>query len=184
MTITQTEVKDVYILQPKVFGDARGWFTESYNEQTLQKHGLSYTFVQDNHSFSAQSGTLRGLHVQKGEAAQAKIVRCVAGEILDVAVDLREGSPTYLKWTAVKLTADNFRQLLIPRGFAHGFLTLCDNVQVMYKADNVYNPKEDCSIAWNDPDIGVEWGIQNPILSDKDKSAPRLKDSEVHFDSL
>lgn len=181
MNIIKTDVLDVYILEPKVFGDNRGWFMESWSERTLAEAGLHYKFVQDNHSFSAQKGTLRGLHFQKGEAAQAKLVRCAKGAVLDVAVDVRKGSPTYKKWVAVELSADNKRQLLIPRGFLHGFLTLTDDVEFLYKADNFYNYEADRNIIWNDPEINVDWGISNPILSDKDAKAPRLCESDIDF---
>ena len=131
----------------------------------MEQAGLSFAFLQDNHSFSAQKGTLRGLHFQKNPFAQAKLVRCVRGAILDVAVDIRQGSPYFGKWTAVELSAENKQQLLIPRGFAHGFLTLTDDAEILYKADQYYSPETDRSIAWNDPAIGVVWGITSPILS-------------------
>ena len=181
MKVIKTEVKDVYIIEPRVFGDKRGWFMESWSKKTMEEEGLFYDFVQDNHSFSEKKGTLRGLHFQKGSAAQAKLVRCARGSVLDVAVDLRIGSPTYLKWAAVELTEENFRQFMIPRGCAHGFLTLSDNVEFLYKADNYYCPEADGGIAWNDPSIGIEWGISDPILSDKDANAPLLSDSDVKF---
>lgn len=181
MNIIKTRVLDVYILEPKVFGDSRGWFIESWSRQKMEEAGLFYNFVQDNHSFSACKGTLRGLHFQKGEACQAKLVRCVKGAVLDVAVDLREGSPSYKKWIAVELTAENKRQLLIPRGFAHGFLTLTDDVEFVYKADNYYSPENDRSILWNDEELNIEWGIENPILSSKDIIAPKLSESDVDF---
>lgn len=181
MNIIKTDVLDLYIIEPTVFGDSRGWFLESWSAKNFEEAGLNYTFVQDNHSLSAQKGTLRGLHFQKGEAAQAKLVRCTRGAVLDVAVDMREGSPTYKKWIAVELSAENFRQVLIPRGFIHGFLTLTDDVEFQYKTDNYYNKEADRSIRWNDPDIGVDWSIKNPILSDKDKNAPYLHDSDIDF---
>ncbi|HHY26993.1 MAG TPA: dTDP-4-dehydrorhamnose 3,5-epimerase [Desulfitobacterium dehalogenans] len=181
MNVIATDVLDVYIIEPQVFGDYRGWFMESWSEKKMQEAGLYYNFVQDNHSFSAQKGTLRGLHFQKGDAAQAKLVRCTKGAVLDVAVDLRKGSTTYKKWVAVELSAENKRLLLIPRGFAHAFLTLTDNVEFLYKADNFYCPEADRSIIWNDPDINVAWGIENPIVSGKDASAPRLCDSDADF---
>ncbi len=181
MNIIKTDVTDVFIIEPKVFGDNRGYFMESWSEQKMLDVGLKYHFVQDNHSYSSQKNTLRGIHFQKGDAAQAKLVRCVEGAVLDVAVDLRIGSPTYKKWVAVELSAENKRQLLIPRGFGHGFLTLTDNVQFLYKADNVYNFEMDRNIIWNDPEININWGIDNPILSDKDAKAPLLKDSDVDF---
>ena len=177
----QTELKEVMILEPRVFGDNRGWFMESWSKQEFEKLGLSYDFVQDNHSFSAQKGTLRGLHFQMNPFAQAKLVRCARGAILDVAVDIRKGSEQYGKWVAVELSAENKKQLLIPRGFAHGFLTLTDDVEILYKADQYYNPQADRSIAWNDPFINVEWGITDPILSRKDQEAPLLADSDVNF---
>ena len=181
MNVIKTDVLDVYILEPQVFGDKRGWFMETWSTRNMENAGLYYNFVQDNQSYSAEKGTLRGLHFQKGDAAQAKLVRCGKGAVLDVAVDLRKGSPTYKKWVAVELSADNKRQLLIPRGFAHGFLTLTDDVEFLYKEDNLYAPKTDRNIIWNDPDIGVEWNIQNPILSDKDAKAPKLSESDVDF---
>ncbi|MCY1713488.1 dTDP-4-dehydrorhamnose 3,5-epimerase [Caproiciproducens galactitolivorans] len=181
MNVIKTNVFDVYILEPQVFGDKRGWFMETWSTKNMEKAGLYYNFVQDNQSYSATKGTLRGLHFQKGDAAQAKLVRCGRGSVLDVAVDLRKGSPTYKKWAAVELSAENKRQLLIPRGFAHGFLTLTDDVEFLYKEDNLYIPATDRNIIWNDPEIGVNWGIQNPIVSDKDAKAPRLCESDVDF---
>lgn len=181
MKVIQTDVLDVYILEPQVFGDNRGWFMESWSARTLEEAGLHYYFVQDNQSFSAQRGTLRGLHFQKGDDAQAKLVRCNKGSVLDVAVDLRKGSPSYKKWVAVELSAENKRQLLIPRGFAHAFLTLSDDVEFLYKADNYYCPEADRNILWNDEEINVAWGIENPILSEKDTQAPRLSESDVDF---
>lgn len=181
MNVLKTDIEDVFIIEPKVFGDHRGWFMESWSKKKMEAVGLFYDFVQDNHSYSAHRGTLRGLHFQKSDAAQAKLVRCVRGAVLDVAVDLRKGSPTYLKWVAVELSAENKRQLMIPRGFAHGFLALTDDVEILYKADNPYDPEADRSIIWNDPDIGIDWGIENPILSEKDRNAPRLAESDVDF---
>lgn len=154
---------------------------ESWSQKKMEDAGLHYEWIQDNHSFSATKGTLRGLHFQKGEAAQAKLVRCAKGAVLDVAVDMREGSPTYKKWVAVELSAENHRQLLIPRGFLHGFVTLTDDVEFLYKADNLYSPENDRNILWNDPEIGVEWGVENPIISDKDAKAPKLADSDIDF---
>lgn len=179
MNVVKTAVMDVYIIEPQVFGDNRGWFMETWSQKKMEDAGLYYDFVQDNQSFSATKGTLRGLHFQKGEAAQAKLVRCGKGAVLDVAVDLRRGSPTYKKWVAVELSAENKRQLLIPRGFAHGFLTLTNDVEFLYKEDNLYAPETDRNIIWNDPEIGVEWGIENPILSAKDQKAPKLCDCDI-----
>lgn len=181
MQIQATELTGVYIITPKIFGDDRGWFFESWSKTKLTACGIECDFVQDNHSMSKQSNTLRGLHFQLNPKAQAKLLRCTKGEILDVAVDIRKNSPTYRKWVSVKLSEDNKKQLFIPKGFAHGFLTLTDDVQVMYKADEYYSPEHDRSIAWNDPTIGVAWGCKNPILSQKDKNAPLLSESDVNF---
>ncbi len=181
MKIVKTDVPGVYILEPQVFGDSRGWFMETWSRRTMEKAGLRYEFVQDNQSYSAKKGTLRGLHFQKGDDSQAKLVRCTRGAVLDVAVDLRKGSPAYKKWTGVELSAENKRQFLIPRGFAHAFLTLTDDVEFQYKADNFYAPAADRNIRWNDPEIGVKWGIEAPILSEKDQKAPFLSESDVDF---
>lgn len=178
MNIIKTKLEDVLIIEPKVFGDNRGWFTETYSKEKL---GLDIDFIQDNHSFSGKKGTLRGLHFQTNPKAQTKLVRCTKGEILDVAVDIREGSPTYKQWVAVELTADNKKQLLIPKGFAHGFLTLTDDVEVQYKVDEYYSPECDRSIRFDDAEIDVNWGIENPILSEKDLNAPLLKDCDINF---
>ena len=176
MNFKETALKDVYIIEPKVFGDHRGWNYESWTERDLDNAGPHYHFVQDNQSFSAKKGTLRGLHFQKGEYSQAKLVRCVRGTVLDVAVDLRHESPTYLKWIGVELSEENKLQLMIPRGFAHGFVTLSDNVEFIYKLDNYYAPAHEASIRFDDPDINVNWGETDPILAEKDKNAPYLKD--------
>lgn len=176
MDLLKTKLEGVYILIPKVFGDYRGFFMESWSRRTMEEAGLYYDFVQDNHSLSTVKGTLRGIHFQKGDKAQAKLVRCVRGAVLDVAVDLRHDSPTYKQWVGVELSEENKKQLLIPRGFGHGFVTLTDHVEFLYKADNYYAPEADGGIRWNDPDIGVDWGISNPILSEKDTKNPFLKD--------
>ena len=176
MKITETKLKGVYTVEPKVFGDERGWFMESWTKQKFDSAGLHVDFVQDNHSSSATKGTLRGLHYQVEPMAQAKLIRCTRGEIFDVAVDIRKGSPQYKKWVGVTLTAENKKQLFIPRGFAHAFLTLTDDVEVQYKTDNYYAPHYDGNIRWNDPDINIEWPIEPVILSDKDKNAPLLKE--------
>ena len=181
MNIIRTEIEDVLIIEPKVFGDHRGWFTETYSKAKFQELGIDIEFVQDNHSMSAQKGTLRGLHFQTSPKAQTKLVRCIKGKILDVAVDLRKGSSTYKQWVGVELSEENKKQLLIPKGFAHGFLTLTDDVEVQYKVDEYYAPECDRSIRFDDPEIGVDWGIEDPILSEKDLKAPLLKDSDVDF---
>lgn len=181
MDVIQTKLDGVYILLPKVFGDHRGWFMESWSRRTMEEAGLFYDFVQDNHSMSAVRGTLRGIHFQRGDKAQAKLVRCVRGAVLDVSVDLRHDSPTYRQWVAVELSGENRKQLLIPRGFGHGFVTLTDDVEFLYKADQYYAPEADGGIRWNDPDIGVDWGVDQPILSEKDKKNPFLKELEPVF---
>lgn len=181
MKITKTKLDGVFIIEPDVFGDNRGFFMESWNKKKMEEAGLFYDFVQDNHSKSTVKGTLRGIHFQKGDKAQAKLVRCVKGVVLDVAVDLRKNSPTFKQWVGVELSAENKKQLLIPRGFGHGFVTLTDDVEFLYKADNYYEPEADAGIRWNDPDIGVEWGVENPILSEKDKKNPFLKDCKDLF---
>lgn len=181
MKITKTKLEGVVIIEPDVFGDNRGFFMESWNKKKMEEAGLYYDFVQDNHSKSTVKGTLRGIHFQKSDKAQAKLVRCVKGAVLDVAVDLRKNSPTFKQWVGVELSAENKKQLLIPRGFGHGFVTLTDDVEFLYKADNYYAPEADAGIRWNDTEIGVEWGVENPILSEKDKKNPFLKDCKDLF---
>ena len=178
MKITKTKLDGVVIIEPDVFGDKRGFFMESWNKKKMSELGLEYDFVQDNHSKSTVKGTLRGIHFQKDDKAQAKLVRCVKGAVLDVAVDLRKNSPTFKQWVGVELSEENKKQLLIPRGFGHGFVTLTDDVEFLYKADNYYAPEAEGGIRWNDPDIGVVWGVENPILSEKDKVNPLLKEYE------
>jgi len=176
INILETTVKDVYILEPKVFGDHRGWFMETWSKREMEAAGFYYDFVQDNHAYSTKKGTIRGLHFQKGEASQAKLVRCVRGAILDVAVDIRKSSPTFGKWVATELSAENKRMLLVPRGFAHGYATLTDEVDFLYKVDNAYCPQAERGIRWNDPKLNIEWGIENPVLLDRDANAPLLAD--------
>ena len=181
MDFIKTKIDGVVIVEPKVFGDHRGFFMESYSKREFEKAGLFYDFVQDNHSSSTVKGTLRGLHFQKGDKAQAKLVRCTRGRVMDVAVDLRKSSPTFLKWISVELSEENKRQLFIPRGFAHGFVTLTDNCELQYKADNYYAPEADGAIAYNDPQIGVEWGVENPVLSAKDAAARPYGEQDIDF---
>ena len=177
----ETALPGVLIIEPQVFGDHRGWFMETWSQAKFEALGLSVRFVQDNHSFSAQKGTLRGLHFQKSPKAQAKLLRCSRGAILDVAVDLRRASTNYCKWVSVALSAENKRQIFIPKGFGHGFVTLTDDVEVQYKVDELYDPACDRSIRYDDPAIGVDWGMTHPILSKKDLDAPLLKDSDCDF---
>ncbi len=182
MKLTKTNLDGVMIIEPTVYGDNRGWFMETYNNCNLKAAGINLHFVQDNHSFSAQKGTLRGLHYQLNPKAQTKLVRCTKGSIYDVIVDIRKGSQTFGKWVGIELTAENKKQLLIPKGFAHGFITLTENVEVQYKVDELYAPECDRGIIWNDPEIGIEWPMNiEPILSAKDENAPLLKTAENNF---
>jgi len=180
MNVVATAIPDVLILEPQVFGDDRGFFLESYNEREFRAAtGLERHFVQDNHSRSAR-GVLRGLHYQLRQT-QGKLVRVVAGEVFDIAVDLRRTSPTFGRWAGVTLSAANKRQLWIPEGFAHGFLVLSESADFLYKATDYYAPEWDRGIAWNDPDLGIPWPLDGaPLLSDKDRRAPRLRDAEVY----
>lgn len=175
-----TEIEGVYIIESVVYGDERGYFTETYNEKEFKDNGLNYTFVQDNQSKS-KKGVLRGLHFQK-TYPQAKLVRVLEGEVFDVAVDLRANSKTYGKWVGVKLSGENKKQFMIPRGFAHGFLVLSDTATFCYKCDEFYHPEDEGGIIWNDPDIAIDWGdVKDVILSEKDKKHLSLKESEVVF---
>ena len=181
MKILKTKLEGVLIIEPEIFKDNRGIFMESWNKKKMIAAGLDYDFVQDNHSKSTIRGTLRGIHFQIGDKAQAKLVHCINGSVLDVVVDLRKNSPTFKQWVGIELSAENKKQLLIPRGFGHGFVTLTDDVEFLYKADNYYAPEADAGIRWNDPEIGVEWGVENPILSEKDKKNPFFKDFKNLF---
>ena len=180
MKIEKTELKDAFIIEPDVFGDSRGWFMETYSKIKLVDATM-VEFVQDNQSFSSQKGIIRGLHCQLNPHCQTKLIRCTRCEILDVIVDIRKGSPTYKKWIKVVLTAENKKQLYIPKGFLHGFVTLTDDVEVQYKVDDYYSKECDRSVKFNDPEFSVEWGIENPILSDKDKNAPLYSESDCDF---
>lgn len=176
----ETEIKDVYIIEPKLYGDNRGYFMETYKEESFKEAGLNYIFVQDNESRS-KKGVLRGLHFQK-TYPQAKLVRVLEGEVYDVAVDLRKDSPTYGKYVGVLLSAENKRQFMIPRGFAHGFLVLSDTATFCYKCDELYHPEDEGGIIYNDPDINIKWpNKDNILLSDKDAKHPNLKERKVNF---
>jgi len=177
----KTKLDGVLILNPDVIGDSRGWFMETYNQTKYNAIGIDVEFVQDNHSFSKQIGILRGLHFQNAPMAQSKLVRCTRGKILDVAVDLRRGSPMFAQWISVELSEENKQQLFIPQGFGHGFLTLSEDVEVQYKVDQLYSKEHDRSIRFDDPAIGIEWPKFETILSQKDIDAPLLKDSDVNF---
>lgn len=180
MRVIPTEIDGVLILEPRLFQDSRGYFFESFNQKEFESKVGAVTFVQDNESKSCY-GVVRGLHFQKGEHAQSKLVRVVKGKVLDVAVDLRPGSPTFGKYVSVELSEDNHLQFFIPRGFAHGFSVLSDEVVFQYKCDNFYCPESEGAIAWDDPDLGIDWKIpaDRIILSDKDRKHPRLKDYEI-----
>lgn len=180
MELIKTSIDGLLIIKPDVFKDDRGYFYESYNKERFAKVGLNIDFVQDNESKSCK-GVLRGLHFQKPPFAQGKLVRVIKGSVMDVAVDLRKDSPTYGKWESVVLTEENKLQFWIPEGFAHGFVALEDNTIFNYKCTNVYNKESEGSILWNDPDININWNIDNPILSEKDKISPLFKNFESPF---
>ena len=180
LKFTKTEIEGVYIIEPKVFGDNRGYFMETYNEQEFKNNGLEYNFVQDNQSKS-KKGVLRGLHFQKTHP-QAKLVRVLEGEVFDVAVDLRKSSKTYGKWVGVILSEENKKQFMIPRGFAHGFVVLSETAVFAYKCDDFYHPEDEGGIMWNDPDINIEWPYKGELLlSEKDKVHPLLKECKIKF---
>jgi dTDP-4-dehydrorhamnose 3,5-epimerase len=172
--VTPTKLDGVVIVDTDFFRDERGFFIEVYHKQRYAEHGLDYDFVQDNHSRSAR-GVLRGFHYQDMTAPVGKLVRCTVGAVLDVAVDLRVGSPTFSQWVGVELTADNMRQVMVPEGFGHAFVTLSDFAEVHYKCTGLYDPPSEGTVAWNDPDIGVEWPVANPVLSNRDQNGMSLK---------
>ena len=176
----KTSIEGVYIIEPQVFGDNRGYFMETYKESEFKENGLDYKFVQDNQS-SSRRGVLRGLHFQK-KFPQAKLVRVLSGEVFDVAVDLRKDSPTYGKWEGAILSGENKKQLMIPKGFAHGFLVISDYAEFAYKCDEFYHPEDEGGIMWNDKDINIKWPeISELILSEKDKKNPTLKECKMEF---
>jgi dTDP-4-dehydrorhamnose 3,5-epimerase len=183
MNVIQTEIPGVVIIEPRIFGDSRGYFFESFSEKNFVEKVAPVKFVQDNESKSCY-GVIRGLHFQKPPHAQSKLVRVVKGRVLDVAVDIRRGSPTFGRYVAVELSEENHRQFFIPRGFAHGFVVLSEEAIFQYKCDDFYAPQCEGAIAWDDPDLGIEWGIpmEDVILSEKDKVHPRLKDAAELFD--
>jgi len=182
MKIEQTTLPGVLILTPPRFGDACGFFSENWNRRRMAEAGLDIDFVQDNHSLSRQVGTLRGLHFQTPPHAQAKLVRCGRGALFDVAVDIRRGSPTYGQWGGVELSYDNGRQVLIPTGFLHGFVTRQPDTEIIYKCSDCYAPDCDAAVRHDDPDLGIDWGLATPpVLSDKDAAAPRLRDLPSYF---
>ncbi|HEX3862306.1 MAG TPA: dTDP-4-dehydrorhamnose 3,5-epimerase [Stellaceae bacterium] len=183
MQIISTAIPDVKEIRPVRHRDARGFFSEIFREAVLREHGIDVPFVQENHSLSVEQGVVRGLHFQIPPAGQAKLVRCAAGSILDVAVDIRQGSPTFGKHVAVTLTADDGNQLFVPEGFAHGFCTLEPDTEVVYKVSSYYSGPHDAGMLWNDPLLGIEWPVKHSeaVLSDKDTRQPRLADLPAHF---
>ena len=182
MKIEATAIADVLVVTPQRHGDARGWFVETWNAPVAASAGISTVFVQDNHSMSAAAGTLRGLHYQRPPHAQDKLVRCSKGAIFDVAVDVRRGSPTFGQWVGVELTPENGKQLLVPKGFLHGFVTRVAATEVQYKCSDVYALDCDGGVRWDDPAIGIDWGLTgDPVLSGKDRAAPLLADFVTPF---
>lgn len=179
MDISKTKLDGVFIIKPPVYEDDRGFFMESYNAREFEKVNVNYNFVQDNHSLSSSKDTIRGLHYQLAPYSQTKLIRVIAGSIYDVVVDIRKNSSTFGHWNGVVLSKENKQQLLVPKGFAHGFCTLEPNTEVIYKVDAFYSPEHDRGIIWNDPAIGIEWPTNNPQLSDKDKKHPLLKDAWI-----
>jgi len=184
IAVEATTIPDVKVVTPQRFGDRRGFFSEVYSRRDFAAAGLDFAFVQDNHSLSAEAGTIRGMHFQRPPLAQDKLVRVVRGRILDVAVDIRRSSPTYGRHVAVELSAENGRQLLIPSGFLHGFCTLEPNAEVIYKVTNYYSAEHDVGVAWNDPDLAIAWPTvaADAILSQKDARLPRLSQLPVYFE--
>lgn len=180
LIVKETKLQDVKLITPAVFGDNRGFFTESYSDRDFKAAGIDFDFIQDNHSLSTQAGVLRGLHFQRGKAAQTKLIRVATGAVLDVIVDLRKGSPTYKQWEGYILSESNHRQLLVPKGYAHGFVTLTDNVNFLYKCDNYYDAEADGGISFKTPELNINWPIDldKAITSEKDANQPTLTEFE------
>ena len=180
LIVKETKLQDVKLITPAVFGDNRGFFTESYSDRDFKAAGIDFDFIQDNHSLSKQAGVLRGLHFQRGKAAQTKLIRVATGAVLDVIVDLRKGSPTYKQWEGYILSESNHRQLLVPKGYAHGFVTLTDNVNFLYKCDNYYDAEADGGISFKTPELNIDWPIDldKAITSEKDANQPTLTEFE------
>ncbi|MFT4412447.1 dTDP-4-dehydrorhamnose 3,5-epimerase [Fredinandcohnia humi] len=177
----QTKLEDVFIIEPVVHSDHRGFFMECYNRKAFRDIGIHVNFIQDNHSLSKEAGTIRGLHYQLQDKAQTKLVRVLHGAVYDVVVDIRKGSPTFGEWVGVILSEENKRQILVPKGFAHGICTLVTNTQILYKVDEYYSPEHDRGIYWNDPQLNIQWPVTTPILSDKDKNQPLLDHADNNF---
>lgn len=181
MRAIKTKLKDLLIFEIDVHSDDRGWFAETYKKNKLSNNGVNIEFIQDNHSYSAKKNTLRGIHFQKNPVAQSKLIRCTKGAIIDTVIDLRKGSDTFKQWFSIELSEVNKKQLYIPKGFGHAFLTLTDDVEVQYKVDQYYSKEHDRSIRYDDPELNIDWGIKSPILSPKDSTAPLLCNSDVNF---
>lgn len=181
MKIIKTRFEDALLIEPNMFEDSRGYFMESYKKKLLEEHGVVMNVVQENHSLSKHAGTLRGMHYQLKSKAQAKLLRVTNGAIYDVIVDIRKNSPTFGEWEGYILTSENKRQLLVPKGFAHGFCTLVTNTEVQYKVDEVYSREHDRGFVWNDPLVGINWPFSNPVLSDKDSTHPLFDQAEYDF---
>lgn len=181
MKITPLKLEGASLLEPVAHEDHRGFFMESYNEKVMKDLGLSFEFIQDNHSLSKEAGVLRGLHYQLNPRAQTKLVRVLTGAIYDVIVDLRDSSPTFGRWVGVIISEHNKRQLLVPKGFAHGYCTLVPNTQVFYKVDEYYSPEHDRGILWSDPELNIDWPVREPLLSAKDEKHPVLTEAEINF---
>lgn len=179
--ITELELSGVKVLEPVYFEDFRGYYCETYSSRTLSQYGIDTVFKQDNHALSVKKGIIRGIHFQLNPKPQIKLVRCTRGRVMDFAVDLRRDSPTFKKWVKLELSEENRKQILIPAGFGHAYITLTELSEVLYKVDEWYYPEYDRAIAWDDPEIAVEWGTTNPVVSEKDTRAPKLKDSDVNF---
>jgi len=186
MDIQATSIPEVKIIAPKKFGDARGFFSETYNQRAFHAAGITDVWIQDNHSLSGPKGTVRGLHFQTAPFAQAKLVRVTRGAILDVAVDIRRGSPTYGRHVAAEISAEAWNQIYVPAGFAHGFCTLTPDAEVLYKVTALYSRENDFGLLWNDPALGIDWPVtaETALLSDKDKVQPTLADMPAHFTNL
>lgn len=183
LEVESLAIEDVKLIRPRKFGDDRGFFSETWNANTFKEAGLDLDFVQDNHSYSAAKGVLRGLHYQTPPFAQDKLVRCIRGSILDVAVDIRKGSPTFGQSVSAVISSENWTQILVPKGFAHGFLTLEPDTEVLYKVTALYSKPNDANIAWDDPDLAIDWGLgtAKPTLSEKDKVAPSFRETDTGF---
>ncbi|MFP7243573.1 dTDP-4-dehydrorhamnose 3,5-epimerase [Pediococcus pentosaceus] len=180
LKVTTTKLQDVKIIEPAVFGDSRGFFTETYSDRDFKEAGINFDFIQDNQSLSIEAGVLRGLHFQRGKAAQTKLIRVVTGAVLDLIVDVRKGSPTYKQWEGYIISASNHRQLLVPKGFAHGFVTLTNDVNFLYKCDNYYNAEADGGFSFKTPELGIQWPIDfdQAITSEKDANQPTFTEFE------